>query len=561
MRIGYYRAFVTNMAAEKRGSICMNSRYAYLVSLAFFAACSAPPGPVASPPDIVVNPSGNAPLAAVMKFQTDMPAVPTRVDIEGGTNSDLKHSDKFATEHEVLVLGLKPGKTQTVTIGLVNETGQTGATQPVSVTTSPLPDYFPPLEITVRKPEKMEPGYSLIPYMKWPKTGLDEKFGLLALYDNEGEVIWYYKIDHTLTEVRRISTGNFVFNRGRNGLQYEIDMLGNTVRQWHTTGIPKEDVPESSVPIETDSFHHDFFEMPGGNFLTLSTEVRHFDDYPASETKPDEDRKESNVIGDIILEFAPAGEIIRQYKFLDFLDPYRICYDSIGTGFWAPVYKDVIDKPGRDWGHANALFYDEKDGSVIVSMYHQDVVFKMDWATGQIKWMLGDPTGWKEPWAKLMLKPVGEDFQWAYHQHGIKLTPQGTILMYDNGTHKAIPPNEKTLNKDNFSRAVEFKVDEAAMTVEQVWSYGGPDQDRFFSPFICDVDHLPQTGNVLITDGGRSRDKDGVDTGSFGDQHWAHIMEVTHTTPAEKVFEIVVQDELPNGWAVYRSERLASLYP
>ena len=79
--------------------------------------------------------------------------------------------------------------------------------------------------------------------------------------------------------------------------------------------------------------------------------------------------------------------------------------------------------------------------------------------------------------------------------------------------------------------------------------------------FICDVDWLPLKGNVLITDGGRVRGANGKDSDiPFGGHHWARVLEVTHESPAEKVFELVVDDEAPDGWAIYRSDRIPSLY-
>ena len=57
-------------------------------------------------------------------------------------------------------------------------------------------------------------------------------------------------------------------------------------------------------------------------------------------------------------------------------------------------------------------------------------------------------------------------------------------------------------------------------TVEEVWSYG-PEQEWFMSPFISDADHLPETGNVLITDGGRIVGADGKQMTAFGGRHWA----------------------------------------
>ena len=112
---------------------------------------------------------------------------------------------------------------------------------------------------------------------------------------------------------------------------------------------------------------------------------------------------------------------------------------------------------------------------------------------------------------------------------------------------------------DSYSRAVEMAIDEQAMTVRQVWEYG-PDDERFFSSFLSDADWMPTTGNVLITDGARTRQIED-ERGESPTHNWVRIVEVTRTTPSEKVFELVIDDEPPNGWRVYRADRLAGLYP
>ncbi|MEE8094511.1 MAG: hypothetical protein V3T47_09780, partial [Gammaproteobacteria bacterium] len=126
-----------------------------------------------------------------------------------------------------------------------------------------------------------------------------------------------------------------------------------------------------------------------------------------------------------------------------------------------------------------------------------------------------------------------------------------------------------------------------------VWRYGGPGDEPFYSGFLGDVDWLPVTGNLLVTDGTRVTDADGQPVapapppagppggmrgarpdgmggtppggpGSFGNtgvRRWARIVEVTHTQPAEKVLELVFADEPPGGVSIYRAKRLASLYP
>ena len=41
---------------------------------------------------------------------------------------------------------------------------------------------------------------------------------------------------------------------------------------------------------------------------------------------------------------------------------------------------------------------------------------------------------------------------------------------------------------------------------------------------------------------------------------WARILEVTHTVPAEMVFELVIDDDPSSGWRVYRVGRLPIQY-
>ena len=81
----------------------------------------------------------------------------------------------------------------------------------------------------------------------------------------------------------------------------------------------------------------------------------------------------------------------------------------------------------------------------------------------------------------------------------------------------------------------------------------------FYSRYISDADRLPETGNVLVTDGARETDAAGVAINDPSSHRWARIVELAHTTPAEKVFELVIEDEDPIGWHVYRATRVSSL--
>jgi hypothetical protein len=91
---------------------------------------------------------------------------------------------------------------------------------------------------------------------------------------------------------------------------------------------------------------------------------------------------------------------------------------------------------------------------------------------------------------------------WQYHQHDCSVTPAGTILCFDNGNHRASPFEPRMPDESSYSRIVEFAVDETAMTVRQVWSYGEAAGERLYSCYQGGAYRLPQTGNTFMTYGG-----------------------------------------------------------
>ena len=157
----------------------------------------------------------------------------------------------------------------------------------------------------------------------------------------------------------------------------------------------------------------------------------------------------------------------------------------------------------------------------------------------------------------LLTPTTNQQYFYAYHQHAPMLLPNGNILVYDNGLFRASPPDAVMPDATNFSRAVEYAIDEQSMQVQQVWEYGQFANPSYYSGAMGDADYLPQTGNVLIVHGNLA---DVTNSGKLS----ARIIEVTHTSPGIEVFNLVINDEslLPgNGWRIYRSERLPNLYP
>lgn len=529
---------------------------------ALFVGCSQS-GPVINDVSLIQNPNPKVPLAAVLNLSADQ-EVKLTVNIDDGDRQwTISPTQESSTQFEVPIIGLRAARNHTITATITNGAGRATVSDPMSFETPPLPDAFPVPKVTKHKPEAMEPGVTLFNINgRWNAEGNSEPaiFAPAVVVDEDGEIVWYYfPDDHKIHDVRRMPNGNFVYEiwPGTGGL-VEIDVLGNIVRRWHFTGTAQNPA-EGSIPVETGSFHHDFTTMPNGNMLVLSNENRVIEDWYTSETDADAPRKTANVLGDVIVEMTPEGKILNEWKLHDILDPYRIGYSSLGTGFWRGHYGEILDGPAYDWTHANAIIYEEKDHSFIISIPYQDAVIKISMDTGELVWILGNHDNWKEPWSDKLLKPVG-DLEWSYKHHAISHTENGTYLLFDNGVARSSPFDEKMDLVKSYSRAVEYSVNEETMEVSQLWVYG-PEDEQFYARYLGDVDWLPKTDNVLINIGANETDAEGNNAPRGpGLKRWARVLEVTHGESSEKVWEMRLQDD-DLGWSIYRADRLPPLYP
>lgn len=566
----------------------MRKLFAYALTLSLFATGSLRPveacqvggdsvaeDPVAiqdnaslfvSPPSIRRNPIERAPLIAIIDFETTED-VTCSVDVTDGKHTWTQPWDRAATsKHSIAVMGLRPGREHHLRVrATAADTGREEVSPTLRITTDPLPDSFPPLETIVSKPEQMEPGVTVLAVNLWREGTSLLDYGYIVALDNGGEVVWYCRTGDRIADMRVLQNGNIYYQHGSYRFAFEIDILGRDIRQWVATNLTMSP-GDHAIPVAVDTMHHDTLEMPNGHMLTLATELREFADFPTSEIDPDAPWASAHVVCDAIVEFMPAtGEIVQQMHLVNVLDRRRFGYMAL-SGFWKDKYNDRIGDYSRDWSHANALIYVPEDNSVIVSFRHLDCLMKIDWESKEIRWILGTPDGWGPAWQKYLLKPKG-DLEWAYHQHSPQITPNGTLMMYDNGNYRARPFEQPTLAPMNQSRIVEYRVDETAMTVEQVYEYRGEEGERFYCPFYCEADWLPKTKNILVTDGGHIELKDGTPNDDVpAERQWARIFEITRSEdpaiPTEKVFEVVCDSGLgsPFGWSIYRANRFPNLW-
>jgi arylsulfate sulfotransferase len=468
--------------------------------------------------DVTVDPSGRAPLAGVITFQS---AVPARASLTVLGPEPIEHTvEEVLSEHAIPLLGLYPGTVNEVELR-IETTDNRYAVDTLEVSTAPVPDFFPDIEILVAERERMEPGWNLASlsigagadFVTWP-----------LMFDANGDIRWYLDLSHLGMTflVERFENGHLRFGNGSS--VYEMDMLGNEVRRWDFPGW---------------TFHHEVIEKPDGNLLVAVSKV--------GESTSD----------DRVIEIArTSGAVVREWDLREVLDPNRREFSPNAI----------------DWFHMNGIWYSEDDDALIISGRNQSAVVKVT-GDNQLVWILAAHPGWGaaglegdgHETADFLLTAVdaegnpypqgvqlGDDalpeFRWSWGQHAPMLLPNGNLFLFDNGIDRMFATATTA-----FSRGVEYEIDETAGTVRQVWQYGEERGQDFYSPIISDVDLLPQTGNRLITPGV-----------SFGAEPRAYVTEVTYPA-GEVVFEakILFRNALGSGspeWGqfdiVYRSERL-----
>lgn len=313
-------------------------------------------------PVVSANPNPAVPLAAVLRFSAGEP-VDTTIRISDGKHEwELSYDEARNPADGLAVVGMRPDRRHQIRVFIRDAAGNVAeATGALEFTTPPLPSghtEFPPLDVTVSRPERMEPGITLFsPRRVTRNIKLNQSFGMLLALDAAGEVVWYYRMNSRISDLQQLRSGNIMYLTQDFRL-VEIDLLGNVVAQWYAAGRP-EGPAEGAIPIETLAIHHEVDELPNGNLVILGVEQRAIDNYYTTEYDPDAPRRTHNVMGDEIIEFTRDGKEVWRWRAFDHLDPFRIGY-GLTNNYWIQRgFPDTVD-----WTHANGLLYYEEDDSL-----------------------------------------------------------------------------------------------------------------------------------------------------------------------------------------------------
>lgn len=404
-------------------------------------------GYTAEEPLVVVNPYGTSPLTAVAIFTTEEELGGT-VTVKGKDEAnDITGTFEAATEHIVPIYGLYSGDTTEVVLTL-----EDGTETKLEVTTDKTETEIGEIKTTTYDEEAYDNTCLTLV--------CSTNAGLYAL-DQAGDIRWYYS--GMGLGVHQLENGHLMLpssnllkkNYYSEGL-IEMDLCG---RIYHKYLIP-------------GGMHHDFQELPDGNFLVAS------------------DSPDFSSVEDYVVEIdRDTGDVVWELDMKDLLD----------TQDGASASMDTDGSDESDWFHNNAVWYDEENDLVLLSARHKDAIIAVNKSDKTLAWILGDPEGWENVDKSLFFTPVGDDFEWQYAQHQVSMLDNGDIMMFDNGTAKVKGSSgkERVSGDDIYSRAVIYHIDTDAMTIEQVYSYGKERGAEWYSDWISGVVSLDGTKDHL----------------------------------------------------------------
>lgn len=483
----------------------------------------------------------NAPLAGVLHLATDVETRIT-VSISDGVGSWTRCFHDFGLTHSVPLAGFKPGRTNQIVVTVFDQAqnSQT-ASQPLVFVTPALPADFPHSTVLHSEPAKMEPGYTL--FIVQNRTA---KAAYITIMDNLGEVVWYSPDPSIVdVDVRQMSNGDFFIEQQKPVNNFvEINLLGEKVNTWS---------PPAQYPVN----NHEGVLTDHGTILYLSDASRVVSNFPSSSTNPQAPLVTATINDNPVVELsATNGQLLNAWAPIDLLDPTRVTY----------LTYQFTNSYGIDNEHANAVIEDKSDNSLIVSLRDQNTVFKFLRSTGQLKWILAPHANWGTRFQPYLLNPVGAPFSWSYGQHAPELTPQHTLVLYDDGNERAEPFAAPVPDQNNYSRAVEYNINENTMQISQAWDSSQAAGDKIYTPAVGDADWLGKTGNILVTYGLVSY-VNGVHPSVYAtNATMARIREFTHDQVPNVVFDVAFFDSTNTqptyaGCLCYRSDRIPDLYP
>ncbi|MBT8386925.1 MAG: aryl-sulfate sulfotransferase, partial [Ignavibacteria bacterium] len=291
-----------------------------------------------------------------------------------------------------------------------------------------LSDDFP--EITITYFDNPSPGFIFMA----PYSYSLASYSYLLILDNNGVPVYYLRVPRLTADFKVQHNGSLTFYDHDSKKFIELDSSYAAIDSFACrNGYSTDD--------------HEFLLFPDGHSFLMA-----YDWQPVRmDTIVQGGDSTAIVKGLIIQELDADKNVIFQWRSWDH---FQITDATEDIDLTAHII---------DYVHGNAIEV-TRDGNLLISSRHLDEITKINRQTGEIIWRLGG------------LSARNNDFQFINdpvtfsHQHDIRELSNGNLTLFDNGN----------LHNPQFSRSLEYEIDEVNMNVDLVWDYNYT--PPFYSP-------------------------------------------------------------------------------
>jgi len=357
--------------------------------------------------------------------------------VEGEASQETS-STEVGTVHRVQLLGLPPDLPVKITVHTSGDDGDYVG-DAIAITGS-APSDLPEFTLSVSKPSLMDASRFAL------TTTMSPSGAWIQIIDRLGRPVWYHggagcffgdaKFD--------VARGEFVI--------HSQSAEGSSILRIDLTA------PNERFLLPTKSIHHAVAVLPDGAVAYISEEARPW---------TFADGTDEVVFGDTVFELSADGSTRQLFSTWDWGEPQ--------------IYgmRDGIYGAAVDWTHANALSYLPDTDTLLLSLRNPAVVLEIGRDDGVV---VAEYGGTGDDWG------FAADTEPFSHQHGVVMTPAGTLLMMST-------PVSQDGQLGSASVAIEYALDEARHELVEVWRHG--DESDIQTVAHGGVARLPQ-GNTLV---------------------------------------------------------------
>lgn len=360
-------------------------------------------------PYVKANPYKISPLTAIIGFNTtNKVSIKVTVKAKNG-GKDLVYQTKENTNHYVPIYGLYADYENEIIL----EAGKETNTIKIPVEKSAVLNYvyFPDVTIKLNNLDKDDNDFY---FMSTPLGELNMAF------DQSGEIRWVLT-NSVYKQVTILKNGHFLLSSPENmenkslGM-IEIDALGRIYNSYELT----------------NPYLSNYVQTPDENIIYSSVN----------------DKNE-----DLIINMSSKGKVLKSYNLYEM-------FSKIDSSFM----KTIKDK----FQTINSLDYDEKNDAIIVGIYYYSTIISIDYKSGDINWILADPSYYSSSFSKYLLK-AEDNFKYPKGNYNATLNNNVLSLMNNNWDQTLTFSCNVTGLK---SSANQYTIDQAKKTISQKSSFG-----------------------------------------------------------------------------------------